>query len=549
MAIVEFRKADLERLVGRKLTDRDYRERIPMLGCPLEKIDRESVWFEIFPDRPDMLSLEGFARAVKHFLDIEKPKISYDLIWEGKELKVEKVRARPEIVAGIVRGIKLTDDLISSLMQVQEKIHETLGRGRKKVAIGIHDLDKIEWPLLYCEAGPDSISFVPLGDRKEMTLREICQAHPKGMAYGGILKESKKWPVILDSHGRVISFPPIINSELTKVTQKTRNLFIDITGTHLPTLEATLNILMTSFWERGCRLEAVRVGKRIYPDLNPRKLRLDLRYANKLLDLDLKPWELKPLLERMGLGYENGMVIIPPYRIDIMHQIDLVEELAIAYGYHNFEPKIPQIPTLAKRLERNEVIDRMRDLLAGFGFQEIMGAILTNEENEFEKMERPATPCCETLNPLSSECTICRTSLLPSILKALSQNKHNPYPQKIFEIGDILLLNPKAETGTEVRKRLSAAISDERINYSDLAAVLRGFMHAFGLDFSLRAVGEKAFIPGRTAAVFCRKVRIGTIGEIHPAILKKWDLEMPVVAMEIDLENILSYLTSQPQSL
>ncbi|MEM5798828.1 MAG: phenylalanine--tRNA ligase subunit beta [Candidatus Aenigmatarchaeota archaeon] len=547
MAVIEIEKADLESLVGKKLTEKDYKERIPMIGCPLEKMDNKKVWYEIFPNRPDMLAVEGFARAVRHFFGISKPNLAYPVDFMKAEIIVDSSvkTVRPEICAAILKNVQLTDSLIASLMQAQEKIHETFGRKRTKVAIGVHDVSNIVWPLRYKAVPPSTVSFIPLNSEKQMNLYEICKQHPKGIEYGWILKKSNFWPVIFDAKDRVISFPPIINSNLTKVKEDTKNILVEVTGMHPLATKLALNILVTAIYERGCKIEAVKIGEKWTPDLEPKKMKIDIGYVNKLLDLDIKEWELKPVLQKMGLEWEDGHVLIPPYRADIMHEIDIVEDIAIGWGYERFEPKLPHIQTIAKRDERNEIIAFLKEILIGFGLQEVTGMILTNEKSEFKMMERSESKTCQTANPLSSECTICRKSILPSLLKVLSQNRHYPFPQNIFEIGDVLI--PDKEIMQ--RKKLAVAISDERINYYQIANILSSFMKNIGIEYEIRETKDSSFIKGRTGAIFIFKTQIGLIGEINPAVLENWKICTPVAAFEIDLEKIIDYLASQPKIL
>ena len=538
MAVVEFSLKDLDKLAGKKLT-KEHLEKIPMMGCPLEKLEKDKVLYEVFPNRPDMLSTEGFTRAARTFLGFSKGLVSYKALPSGIRLHVEKSvsNVRPHIAAAVVRNVRLTHDVIASLVQVQEKIHDTMGRKRKKVAVGLHDLDKVKQPFRYKAVMPDEIKFIPLGKKEKMTLGEIEKKHEKG-GYVSILKRAKRWPVIVDKNNDVLSFPPVINGELTRVTEKTKNLFIDITGSHEGAVNYALNIIVTSLAERGFKIETVSINKKKTPNLNPRRILVNLDYVNKLLDLDLSKAEFIETIARMGFGFDGKYVLVPCYRADIMHEIDVVEDVAIAHGYEKFEPRVPKVPTIAQRYDMEEFSEFASNLMKGMGFQEAVSMILTNEIDEFEKMLIKKEDACETLNPVSVECTICRKNLLPSLMDVLAQNLHREYPQKIFEIGYTVVPDKESETGSMDMLKLAAVISNSKVSYEDISSVLDALLNQLGLSYKFNPLKHPSFIEGRAAEIKIGNEQFGTIGEIHPQVLNNWKLEKPVVAFELDLQKV-----------
>lgn len=544
MAIVEFSLDDLEKLLGRKLSQKDLTELIPMMGCPFEKQEQGKVYYEIFPNRPDLLSPEGFARALRTFLGIRKGLSQYKAKPSGIKLVCQQVNARPYVVAAVVRNARMNDHVIDSLIQLQEKIHETFGRKRKKIAIGIHDMSKVAPPFKYKAVKPDSIVFIPLDMKKKMNLAEILEEHPKGREYASILEGAGEYPVIVDRNGDVLSFPPIINGELTRVTQHTKNLFIDITGTSGPAISQALNILTTSLAERGFSIETVELSgkiKAITPDLKPRKMKVSLDYVNSMLDTDLNRDELGDLLGKMGLGFD-GSAIVPPYRVDIMHEMDIVEEAAIGKGYWTFEPRIPKVPAIARRDPAQDLLYFIRGIMAGLGFQEVINMILTNREDEFRKTALPEKEVCETLNPVTVECTICRRQLMPSLIKTFSQNKHREYPQRIFEAGDVLIPDSSAETGAAAQRKIAIGLSGPKVSYEHLSPVIDALFSELGISYSLKKSRHSSFIEGRCADIYVGKENIGMIGEIDPSVINNWKLEKHVVAAEIDLEPVIKSL-------
>jgi phenylalanyl-tRNA synthetase beta chain len=543
MAVVEFNRKDFENLVGKKLSDSELTEEITMMGFPLEKIEGEKIFYEVFPNRPDMLSVEGFARSVRYFLGIDRKMQEYSPKPSGAKLFVDNSvnEVRPFVVAAVVEKVKLTDDFIASLMQVQEKLHETLGRKRKKVAIGVHDFDKVKPPFTYKAVGPKEMSFVPLDMTKKLSMEEILKEHEKGKKYASLLDNAGKYPVITDRNNEVLSFPPIINGDLTRVTENTRRLFIDITGTSQQAVNQALNIITTALMERGCVVKTVEIyGKKKFktPDLTPGSIKVDLDYVNRILGVDLDQKQFQSLLTRMGLGFRKN-VLIPAYRTDIMHQIDIAEDLAIGYGYQNFKPEIPKVSTIATRMPGNEFLDSIREILVGSECQEVLGMILTNETDEFSKMNQPETEACSTANPTTIECTMMRKSIMPSLLRVLGQNKNKEYPQKIFEAGSVVFPDKNTETGASFSNHLGCAVSHSEAGYEDVSSILDVLLRNLGISYSLRKSENRSLASGRSAEIIISGKPAGVIGELSPLVLENWKLEKPVAAFEIDMEMLI----------
>ncbi|HPA49264.1 MAG TPA: phenylalanine--tRNA ligase subunit beta, partial [Methanofastidiosum sp.] len=287
MPTVNFDKNEFLTLLGKTVDDKILSDRISMIGTDLETVNPEII-VEVFPDRPDMLSIEGFTNALKGFMGISKGPIDFKVIKSNYEGKVDsKVKSvRPYAIGAIVKGIKFDDNTIKSLMQIQEKLHITHGRNRKKVAIGVHDLDKIKFPIKYTTM-PRDFSFIPLEFDKKISIDEILKIHPKGVAYAHLLSSFEECPIWLDSNNEVLSMPPIINGDNTKVTETTKNLFIDITGTHKKSIEYALNIILMGLFIRGGEIHSFKLNDEgkdwIYPNLDRETMALDINYSNKVL--------------------------------------------------------------------------------------------------------------------------------------------------------------------------------------------------------------------------------------------------------------------------
>ena len=293
MPVVTFDYYDLLSLLGKEIEKDELLTKLPMIGVSLERVYGNEISIEVFPNRPDMLSVEGIARALRAFFGIEKGLKEYEIEPPKISLKVEESvkNVRPYIGGAVVRNVELTDELISSLMDIQEKLHFSIGKDRKKMAIGLHDFDKVNPPFVYKGVKPNEIKFVPLEKEEEMDLDEILEKHEKGIAYAHLLKDAELYPIILDKNGNVLSFPPIINGQLTALTEETRNIFIDVTGTDEQAVKSTLIIVATLLAERGGKIEQVEIidnEKIITPDLTPQQIEVDLNYIYKILKIDSK---------------------------------------------------------------------------------------------------------------------------------------------------------------------------------------------------------------------------------------------------------------------
>jgi len=532
MAVVTYSRQDLGKLMGRRLDDKTI-QRASEMGSPIEELTGKEVSFEVFPNRPDLLSIEGFARAFGDFLSPKKRNYGF-----GKpkiRLRVESsVKAvRPHIVAAAARGIKLDEFTLTSLMGFQEKIHETLGRRRKKLSIGIYDLDKLKPPFTYKAASPGAVSFTPLDDTRELTLDAILEQHPKGMEYADLLRPHAKYPLLLDSEGRVLSMPPIINSEGTKVEPKTKNLFIDITGTDLKTLNQALNIICCSLIDRGAKVEKVIVNNRPTPDTTQKKITIDPIYINRLLGLNMTTTEIARHLAKMGLNATRKTpltVQVPPYRVDILHPIDIVEDIAIAYGYMKFAPVIGETATIGKSLEKHKRLAAAREIMVGHGFNEVSTFVLTNTDNHFKRMTLPENKLVTIDNPRTSDYTHFRDSLLPSILSVISSNSRYEIPQRFFEIGDIALPDGRN------RMHLAAAVVSDRANYSEIRTILESLLRESGMQgFKFKPMDTSSFLKGRAAKLEGKAEAV--VGEVHPQVLKNFGIEYPVAVFELRLEQ------------
>jgi len=542
MPTITLDKKDVIRLVGKEIPEDKLKHRISMLGTDLEKIDGSEIVVEVFPNRPDLLSEEGFARALSSFIGVKTGLRKYNVKKSNFKLKVEKSveDVRPVIRCAVIKNINLTDEAIKSLMQLQEKLHLTHGRKRKKVAIGVHDFDALKFPLVYKAVKPDEISFVPLGMNHKMNLAEILSKHPKGKEYAFCLDGLEKYPIIIDAKEDVVSFPPVINGVVTQVREETKNLFIDVTGTDVNAVTQALNILVTSLADRGADIYSLDVNGVISPDLSPRKMNIDLGYVNKLLGLNLKQEEFEELLSRMGLGYDKE-VLIPAYRGDIIHPVDVVEAVAIAYGFENFEPEIPNLATIAEENSFEKFKSKIAEILVGLRMIETNTYHITNKENLNKKMNLDLG-CVELSNALTKDYNVLRSWMIPSLMDVLKNNRNREFPQKIFEMGICFKENKEKETNAEEFTRLAVLISHTKANFTEIKQVMDYLFRALNLNYEIENTEHESFIKGRVGRVVVNGKKLAYIGEISPEVITNWELEMPVAALELNLTELFELI-------
>jgi len=552
MPVIEVNLGDFRGLLGRDVTVEELQDRLPMMGTSWEGVTEDGFHLEVFPNRPDLLSIEGLARAYASWTGARTGLRSYPVKKSDYEVVVdEKTRGvRPWFVTAVVKDVEFDDPLIRSVIQMQEKLHVTHGRRRRKVAIGLHSLEPIEFPVTYTTKPPD-FSFRPLGERFEKDLDWILGEMKTGREYAWTVEGFEEYPMILDRKGMVLSMPPIINGEYTRIDEATRELFIDVTGTDLKAITEVLNVICVTLADRGAEVHEVHNH---YPDgsvlttpnLDPWMMELDNGYVNRTLGVEFTPLETARELEKMGHGTEiEGdiiKVLIPCYRADVMHPIDLVEDVAIAHDYDNFEPEIPPISCEAGE-DPLEVFSRgLRNFLVGLGLLEVVTFMMSNREKLFHRMSLPEEPICETDNPKMEAYDSLRNRLLPGLMEVLGTNKHHPYPQNLYEVDDVVVLDPSTETGARSRRRLAVALCHSGASFSEIKATMNTVLENLELEAEVMEGGWGCFIDGRRYTATLGGEPVCWAGEVKPEVLESWELEMPVAALEMDVEAMLKSL-------
>ena len=539
MAIISLSYRYLERLTG---ADRDLiLSRLPMIGSDMERVEDDHCDVEFFPNRPDLFSVEGVARAMRGFLGIETGLPDYPVTPSGIRFTVDPALGpiRPYLGSAVIRGVSFDDESILSIMALQEALHWAVGRGRSKVAIGIHDLDAVTPPFHY-HAAERSHRFVPLDFTEEMTMEEILSVHPKGKLYSSIVNEFPRFPLITDDRGQVLSFPPIINGELTRVTTETKNLLLDTTGTDERAVRTAVTIICTAMAESGATIESVSVEGTQWPDLRPQTRYVHAGECNRLLGTTLSQEELSALLHKMRFGAAPAAdgairVDVPCYRADIMHDWDIFEDVAIAYGYEHFPAGISPTFAIGTPHPVSVISGVVRQVMIGFGFLEVIPFTLSNEEVMYIRMQRTAPAgVTRVLYPITEDHTLVRTDLLPLLLEICQFNRHRELPQRIFCVGDVV-------SDLATYQKLAWLSIHPGADFSEAYATADAFCHELGLAITVQESEDPAFLGGRRGAIMVNGMPAGVFGEINPGVLNGFELEHPVAAMELDLRAVPGY--------
>jgi len=555
---IEIDYEDFQSLVRVKLPSdlEELNDILSYVKGEVKLIEGNEVHIEILDtNRPDLWCTEGLARALRGYLGIERGLKKYEVKGEsGVEVWVDSKLwdIRPYIACAVVKNVQVDNVIIQQLMHLQDKMDQTYGRKRSRTSIGLYNFDLISPPLRYGVAKPREISFVPLEFEEELTLEEILKKHPKGIEYGHLVQSYPVFPIFMDSKNNVLSFPPIINSnDLGRITEDTRNILIEVTGTVHDTVLSTLSNIALSLADREGNIFSVKVHypyetlkETMTPQLKTQVLKIDMNYIQKVLGIEIKPHEVKDLLERARFGVIDvkGSEItleIPCYRVDIMHPIDVMEDIAIAYDYNKIGARWPSLSTIGEVSPRESFRNLTREIMVGLGYQEISTFTMSNPNNLFARMNISRQRVVEVENPKITTLTCIRNWLLPSLMEFLSHNIHVEYPQRVFEVGYCVTLDGKMENRTRELERLACVTIHSDANFTEIKSTLDAFLINIGItQYELEAIKHKSFIEGRVGKIIVNNEDIGLIGEIHPQVLENWKLENPVATLEITLDKI-----------
>ncbi|XP_078616543.1 phenylalanine--tRNA ligase beta subunit-like [Branchiostoma floridae x Branchiostoma japonicum] len=576
-----------ERL-GRTYTEEEFDELMFDYGLELDEVTSEKAMLEkeqgvtaqgaseaiiyrieIPANRYDLLCLEGLVRALLVFKEKQKaPRYKAIPPTDGnsQQLIIQEATAqvRPHAVCAVLRGVNFTQAMYQSFIDLQDKLHQNLCRKRSLVAIGTHDLDTIQGPFIYNAKPPADIKFKPLNQTKEYTAVELMQlyksdSHLKHFLH--IIEDKPVYPIIYDQNGVVLSMPPIINGEHSKITLNTKNIFIECTATDLHKAKMVLDSLVTMFSEYCQTPFTVESGEVItpdgtkltYPALPYREEIVDVAWINKSVGISESPESIAKLLTRMCLSSEvveesKVKVEIPPTRYDIIHACDIMEDVAIGYGYNNIQMTIPKTNTIADQFGLNKVTDLLRQDIAAAGFTEVLSFSLCSRDDVAGKLNKDidSSGAVHIANPKTLEFQIARTTLLPGILKTVASNKKMPLPMKLFEISDIMLQDKDKDVGARNERHFCAVYYNKNPGFEIIHGLLDRFMQLLEVPYSkegsgyfIRAADDPTFFPGRCAEVVVKAQVVGKLGVLHPDVITKFELNNPCAALEINLEALL----------
>jgi phenylalanyl-tRNA synthetase beta chain len=537
MANITFPRKEFESEI--KITN-EIEKKINLFGTPLEFMNNEEINIEVFPNRPDLYTIQGYLRALKAFIGKEKGLKKYNINKPEKDYKVyveKQVKdIRGHTACAIVKGLKLNNINIKELMNAQEKLSSTLGRNRKKMGLGLYPLEKIKFPITYTAKNSKEIKYIALGLNEEHTAEEILKIHPTGRKYGHLLENHKMYPVFIDKNKKIMSMPPIVNSEETgRITTNTDELFIECTGTEKSSVEKALIIMTTTLADMGGKIypmEIIDHEKYNTPDFTTQKTKISLSNVENTIGVKLNEKQVGELLSRMGHSYKSGIVESPAWRTDILHEIDLIEDITIALGYDQLSPSIPKISTVGEE-SRNSILKRkMSSIIAEIEFDEISTyhLIKQGEEEYFKNKD-----IIELLDS-KTEYKFLRNNLITPMIRILSENKDVEYPHKLFEIGKVFSKNLQKETGVEEEEHLILAISPS--NTTTIKQNIDYIFRKINIKYSIKENNFPNLIDGRCAEIIVNNKQVGSFGEVHPNFLKNVGIKMPLAIAEINLENI-----------
>ena len=543
MPVIALSYSRLQKLIG-KVSKKQISESLPFLGLDIESEDKNLVRVEYSPNRPDYSTDIGIALGLQGLLGIKTGALKLKVKKSNEysiNVKSGVSKIRPYVTGIVAKNGKINEEILEQLIQMQEDLHMGIGRKRKKSSIGIHDLDKISFPLTYTTTNRNA-KFIPLKSTKENSVSHILENTDVGKDYGYILGNSAQVPMIIDSNGDTVSFPPIINAAITTITTKTKNLFVEVTGINKEDAEDMLSVVATILQTAGFTLESVKISgaKNSSPKLEPKKISVNPSLINQMLGLNLNTSKIISSLKKSRLDAsvkgKNIICTIPAYRFDIFGPMDLVEETALGYGIQNLEPTLTPSQTLGQINPISIQLKSLSQIMIGLGYLEALNSSLSSKRVLYEMTNRNATKIISVLDSKSQEHTILRDSILPGLLENLSRNIHESYPQKLFETGTIFLEdNPINE-----KTSFAAVSAHQDANFTEIKSILQAVLQTgFSLEIKTKTSTHETFEKGRTASILVNGKTIGVMGEINSKTIENYKIRVPVVGFEIYLSGLI----------
>jgi phenylalanyl-tRNA synthetase beta chain len=559
MPTISIFQKDFSQLLGQPASMSDIEHWMPLVKGEVKDVSSETgeVRVELQDtNRPDLWCVEGIARQIRSVLTGSLTPYAFFSTRGRAKRRIQVMpgmeNVRPYVAACASLGFPMTPEGLEQCIQTQEKLADAFGRKRETVSIGLYRLPSIVFPVTYGLVKPDEVRFTPLGFDEKMTPYEVLTIHPKGLEYGGIVAGCERLPLLWDADGQVLSFPPIINSrELGEVQIGDTDLLVEVTGTDLSMVILALNIFASNLADRGATIEPIdmvypyetAIGKTVKTPLDMGNgLRVPLHAIEQALGMPLDAKAIQTALTSYGyqvkMTRQSVSVKLPPFRNDLMHMMDVAEDVAITRGYNSFSPIMPQTFTVGSLSEQEQRSDQLRDLLVGFGFQEMFSNILASRQEFVERMRLTNTEhesLVEVDNVMSLTYACLRPSILPCLLRVEALSPRVFYPHLLFEVGEVARVDHKADTGSRTVLSLAGISAHPGANFSEMHSYLDLLMYYMVWPYDLEPVAHPSFLDGRVGQIRCHGQMVGYIGEFHPEVLEAWQIDMPTSGFEFEI--------------
>ena len=538
---LDFIKKDLDQTYSTE----EISHAITQLGTEVEGVEEDKITVEVFPNRPDYLTRGGLISALKGWFNEETGPIPREYKKSTKNVIVEKdvEHIRPVTHGFIAKNCELTTPLINELITIQEKLHITYGRRRRKCAIGLYDADNIEWPLRYTARKPENIEFKPLGSKKKQTGQQIITQHPKGKKYGHLLEEKRKYPLFIDDNDDILSLPPIINSEkIGNITTQTKNIFVECSGNKHDEIKHAIHILAHHFNHIGADIEKVKI-EGLYNKETPADSEethtITTKDINTILGTNLTLKEVKKYAKKarykISENRQNINVTVDNARKDVLSKADIVEDIAIQIGYENLLPDKDYAYSQSHVSKKETIKQTVRDVMLSQGLEEIYTFSLIDGEKA-KKIGREPT---KVQNSVSKKYNSLKDSLIHSMIQTLSTNTSSTYPQNLFEIGTVFKPDKSQDTKIKEVENLGVAFCHKETTVTEPIEVIRKLEQEFDITIHIQKQDNPVFIPGRAGEIIDDNGQKGIFGEIHPKILNNNGISMPTTYLELPLTIFL----------
>lgn len=546
MPVSTYDKKYLHRALGFKISDIEIARNIGSLGLAIKRESEKEFDIEFKANRPDLISTVGLARAVRYFMRRSRS-FGHSLKGEKKGFGISVgsgvAGIRPVVAALVVEKMRLGEEELKDVINFTDKLSENYGRRRKKLAIGLHDLKYVMPPFTY--DAYDDEEFVPLNRTRKMRFSDVLKAEEKGRKYGALLGDTKRRYVALKDASGTLALVPIINSERTRVTKDTRSMIIDVTGSSKHVIGKVADMLAANFIDMGCDVYSVRIGYGggeggVTPLMETHTVKMPVSQLEKEIGVKIGFGNVILLANKMG--YEASLIgnivrfEVPAYRLDFINEQDIIEDIAIAYGYDYIQPVAIPSSSVGRPDEDAAARAKAAEAMIGLGYSEMMNSYLTNPKRNFALARLREQPHVGIANPKTEVATMLRTWLVPSLLECLGKSVHDRLPQRLFELD--LAFGIRAGKPEE-EYRLAAVACDAKVNFNEAKADLEALGRVLGIDFGVEALRHDAFVEGRCAAITVKGRKVGFLGEVHPEVLANFGIEEPVLAIEIGLDAIV----------